>query len=163
MENLNSTNQKDGVDVVVRPPILFFAFLILGVALRFTIKLEIFSEPDVDYGYIAGGLLIISGVLLISWAVRTFKEAGETPHHGKSIHKIIASGPFKFTRNPMYLSLISIYIGLSIIINTYWLLLLLPIMFIILHYGVILREEKYLEGEFKEEYISYKSKVRRWF
>ncbi|KKS25833.1 MAG: hypothetical protein UU84_C0036G0009 [Candidatus Yanofskybacteria bacterium GW2011_GWC2_41_9] len=75
----------------------------------------------------------------------------------------MTSGPFQFTRNPMYLSLTSIYIGLSLIINTYWLLLFLPFVLIILHYGVILREEKYLEKKFKEEYVSYKSQVRRWF
>jgi len=162
MENSNPTNQKDGVNVVVKPPILFLAFIVLGIALRFMVKLTIFSESRVGYGYFAGGLLILSGVSLIIWAAKTFRKLGETPHHGKLIHKIIASGPFKFTRNPMYLSMASIYIGLSLIINTYWLLLFLPIMLIILRYDVILREEKYLEKKFKEEYVSYKSRVRRW-
>ena len=157
------TNQKGGVSVVVKPPVLFFAFLALGIILRFIVKLAIFSESSVNYGDTAGGLLILSGVSLIIWAAKTFKKLGETPHHGKPIHKIIVSGPFQFTRNPMYLSMISIYIGLSLIINTYWLLLFLPFVLIILHYGVILREEKYLEKKFKEEYVSYKSQVRRWF
>ncbi|MDP2741640.1 MAG: methyltransferase [bacterium] len=161
MENSNPTNQKDGVNVVVKPPILFLAFLALGIVLRFMVKLTILSESRVDYGYFAGGLLILSGVSLIIWSVKTFKKFGETPHHGKPIHKIIASGPFKFTRNPMYLSMTSIYIGLSMIINTYWLLLFLPIMLIILHYRVILREEKYLEKKLKKEYVPYKSQVRR--
>ena len=163
MENSNVNNQKDGVSVVVKPPILFLAFLILGIALHFMVKLTIFSESSVGYGYIIGALLILSGVSLIIWAAKTFKKLGETPHHGKPIHSIMTSGPFQFTRNPMYLSLTSIYIGLSLIINTYWLLLFLPFVLIILHYGVILREEKYLEKKFKEEYVSYKSQVRRWF
>ena len=161
MENPNFTNQKDGVGVIVEPPILFLAFLILGIALRFIIKFPIFSQSSV--GYAAGGLLIILGVFLAGWAIKTFKKLGETPHHGNPIHKIIASGPFQFTRNPMYLSMISIYIGLGLIINTYWPLLFLPLMLIILHYGVILREEEYLEKKFKDQYVSYKSRVRRWF
>jgi len=161
MENSNLANQKDRVNVTIKPPILFLAFLILGVALRFIIKFPIFSQSAI--GYVTGGLLIILGVLLAGWAVKTFKKLGETPHHGKPIHKIVDSGPFKFTRNPMYLSLTFIYIGLSMIINTYWLLLLLPIMLIVLYYGVILREENYLKRKFKEEYLSYRSKVGRWF
>lgn len=148
---------------MVRPPVLFLAFIVLGITLNFIVKSVIFSESNVGYGYIAGGLLILSGVSLIIWAAKTFWKFGETPHHGKPIHKIIASGPFKFTRNPIYLSFVSIYIGLSIIINTYWLLLFLPLLLIILYYDVILREEEYLEKEFKEEYVSYKSQVRRWF
>ena len=161
MENPNFTNQKDGVGVIVEPPILFLAFLILGIALHFIIKFSIFSQSSV--GYAAGGLLIILGVFLAGWAIKTFKKLGETPHHGNPIHKIIASGPFQFTRNPMYLSFTFIYIGLSMIINTYWLLLLLPIVLISLHSGVILREEEYLEKKFKDQYVSYKSRVRRWF
>jgi len=157
------TNQKDGVSVVIKPPVLFLAFLVLGIMLNFIVKLAIFSESSVGYVYFAGGLLILSGVSLIIWAAKTFKKSGEAPHHGNPIHKIITSGPFQFTRNPMYLSMISIYIGLSIILNTYWLLLFLPPMLTILHYGVILREEEYLENKFKEEYVSYKSQVRRWF
>jgi len=161
MQNSNSNNQKDGVRVVIKPPILFLAFFILGIALRFIIKFPIFSQSSI--GYVAGGLLIILGAFLAGWAVKTFKKLGETPHHGRPIHKIVDSGPFKFSRNPMYLSLAFIYIGLSMIINTYWLLLLLPIMLIVLHYGVILREEEYLKRKFKEEYLSYRSKVGRWF
>src|SRR3989344_122889 len=145
-------NQKEGVSVVVKPPVLFLLFLVLGIALSFIVKLAIFSESSAGYGYIAGGFLILLGVLLLTWAIKTFKKLGETPHHGKPIHKIIDSGPFKFTRNPIYLSFTSIYIGISIIINTYWLLLFLLIMLIILHYGVILREEEYLKRKFKEEY-----------
>ena len=163
MKNSNPINQKDGVSVVVKPPILFLAFLILGTALRFIIKLAIFSGSSISYGYIVGGFIILLGISLRNWAVKTFKKFGETLHHGKSIHKIVTSGPFQFTRNPMYLSFTFIYIGLSMIINTYWLLLLLPIVLISLHSGVILREEEYLEKKFKDQYVSYKSRVRRWF
>jgi protein-S-isoprenylcysteine O-methyltransferase Ste14 len=74
---------------------------------------------------------------------------------------IVTEGPYRFTRNPIYLSLAVLYAGLAVMANALWSLLLLAVMLII-HYAVILPEERYLEQKFGEEYRSYKAKVRRW-
>lgn len=75
---------------------------------------------------------------------------------------IIDTGPFALTRNPLYLSMTLLYTGLTLIINTIWPLLLLPFVLVVVQRGVIEREERYLERKFGEEYLSYKSRVRRW-
>ncbi len=75
---------------------------------------------------------------------------------------IIQSGPFRLTRNPVYLGDTLLYVGVALVMNTAWPLLLLPLVLLIVHRGVILREERYLEQKFGDEYISYRSRVRRW-
>jgi protein-S-isoprenylcysteine O-methyltransferase Ste14 len=75
---------------------------------------------------------------------------------------IIQSGPFRLTRNPLYVAMTLLYIGVALIMNTAWPLLLLPLVLVIVHRGVIQREERYLEQKFGDEYISYKERVRRW-
>ncbi len=75
---------------------------------------------------------------------------------------IVTEGPYRFTRNPIYLSLAVLYAGLAVMANALWSLLLLLAVMLIIHYAVILPEERYLEQKFGEEYRSYKAKVRRW-
>lgn len=75
---------------------------------------------------------------------------------------IVVEGPYRFTRNPIYLSLTLLYSGLTVLFNALSGLLLLPIALIILRRGVIEREERYLERKFGEQYLSYKQRVRRW-
>jgi protein-S-isoprenylcysteine O-methyltransferase Ste14 len=72
------------------------------------------------------------------------------------------SGPFRFSRNPLYLALTLLYLGLTLALNTWWGIVLLVPVLIIMHWGVILREERYLEQKFGESYRQYRSKVRRY-
>jgi protein-S-isoprenylcysteine O-methyltransferase Ste14 len=75
---------------------------------------------------------------------------------------IVASGPFRFSRNPLYLALTLLYLGLTLAFNTWWgIVVLIPVL-IIMHRGVVLREERYLEQKFGETYRHYRSKVRRY-
>jgi len=75
---------------------------------------------------------------------------------------IVTDGPFRFSRNPMYLATTGLYLGLTLLVNTAWPLILLSPMLLVLHWGVIRREERYLEAKFGEPYRAYKSRVRRW-
>ena len=75
---------------------------------------------------------------------------------------IIQSGPFRISRNPIYLADTLCYVGVAILLNTAWPLFLLPLVLLVVHRGVILREERYLERKFGDEYNSYKLRVRRW-
>ena len=74
----------------------------------------------------------------------------------------MVDGPFRFSRNPLYLSLTGLYLGLAMLINTAWPPLLLPVLLAFLHWGVIRREERYLEVKFGSTYLNYKARVRRW-
>jgi len=75
---------------------------------------------------------------------------------------IVTSGPFRFSRNPLYLALTLLYFGLSVAVNSWWGIVVLVPLLIIMHRGVVLREERYLERKFGETYRRYRSKVRRY-
>jgi len=75
---------------------------------------------------------------------------------------IVASGPFRFSRNPLYLALTLLYFGLTLAFNTWWGIVVLIPLLIIMHRGVVLREERYLDQKFGETYRQYRSKVRRY-
>jgi len=144
---------------LVRPPYLFGGALAAGLIINLLKPFPFFKAkwPGVAFG----PLLVVCGVLLLVWAVRTFAKSGINPRF-KPVGSMMTSGPFAFTRNPMYFSFTLIYLGIAFARNTLWpVLLLLPVI-AILHYGVILREEKYLEEKFGDKYREYKVKVRRW-
>ena len=76
---------------------------------------------------------------------------------------IVTEGPLRFSRNPLYLSLLGMYLGITLLFNALWPLLLVVPLLIVTHYGIIRREERYLEAKFGDPYRAYKARVRRWF
>jgi protein-S-isoprenylcysteine O-methyltransferase Ste14 len=78
------------------------------------------------------------------------------------VSRLVTDGPFRYTRNPAYLAFAVIYVGIASVANALWAILLLPATLFVIRRGVIEREERYLEREFGEEYLSYKARVRRW-
>ena len=91
------------------------------------------------------------------------RRAGTNVDPGKPSTVIVDEGPYRFTRNPIYLANTLLYVGLSLVFNAVWPLLTLMPSLLLLHWGVVLREERYLEGKFGEAYLAYKRRVRRWF
>ncbi|MBI4120292.1 MAG: isoprenylcysteine carboxylmethyltransferase family protein [Parcubacteria group bacterium] len=144
----------------VRPPYLFGWALAAGLIIDLLKPLPLFIAKWL--GIVLGLPLVVCGVSLLFWAVRTFAKSEISPRF-KPVGSIMTSGPFAFTRNPMYLSFTLIYLGIAFALNAFWpIFILLPVI-AILHYGVILREEKYLKEKFGGEYQMYKTRVRRWF
>ncbi len=108
-------------------------------------------------------MLIATGALLGPiWGVRVLRRAGTTVRPDKPSEKLVTSGPFRFSRNPLYLALTLIYAGVAIAANSGWALLLLIPVILIMGRFVIGREEAYLARTFGEEYERYKGAVRRW-
>ena len=95
-------------------------------------------------------------------AVSAFKKFGEEPDPRTSTSNVVTAGPFKYSRNPMYLAFTVIYIGVTVAVNTWWPFIFLPFVLWIMYKGVISREEAYLEQKFGEDYLKYKKSVRRW-
>lgn len=90
------------------------------------------------------------------------RRAGTNISPSRPATALVVGGPFRFSRNPLYVALTSLFLGLTLIFNTAWgLLLSIPVL-IVMHYGVILREERYLEAKFGESYRDYRASVRRW-
>jgi len=109
-----------------------------------------------------GATLSVLGVGIAAWGRITLVKGGTNVNPYKPTTSIISGGPFGFTRNPLYVGIQSLYVGLSLLLGTWWGLVLLLPAFLILHYGVVLREEVYLERKFGEAYLLYKGTVRRW-
>jgi len=145
--------------VIAPPPLIFIAGLIVGFALDFFWPVPLVPMEIRIY---AGGFIILISFVPAIWMMRLFIKARTNLDVRKPTHKIVTSGPFRWTRNPAYLSLSLLVLGIAIVADSIWVLLLLVVVMIVTHYKVILREEAYLEQKFGVEYLEYKASVRRW-
>ncbi len=154
-----SEGAKDAPGVVAKPPLIYVAGLLLGLALDYIFPIAVL--PDTAQ-YVAGFILIGTGILIAASVLRRFKRAGTNIDVRKPTTAIVTEGPFRHSRNPAYVALSLLYAGLGVAADSPWVLgLLIPIL-IVMRYGVIQREERYLERKFGEDYLSYKRAVRRW-
>ncbi len=112
-------------------------------------------------GLAIGLPLICVGALFVVSAVRTFQKDHVDPRF-KPVGTIVDKGLFGYSRNPMYLAFTVVYSGIALAVNSFWPFIRLPIVLGVMHYGVIRREERYLEELFHDEYRAYRSRVRRW-
>ena len=99
---------------------------------------------------------------LAVWFARTMHGADTTLRIDKPVSSLVEDGPFRYSRNPGYLSLTMLYAGIAILRNALWAILLLPLVLYVMKREVIEREERYLQRTFGEEYLAYKRRVRRW-
>jgi protein-S-isoprenylcysteine O-methyltransferase Ste14 len=109
-----------------------------------------------------GWVLFIAPTFLALFAVRTFRQHHTVVDPRGKATTIVASGAFRYTRNPMYLSLMVLFVGGTLAFQLPWAAVLVVPVFLALHFGVILPEEKYLDNAFGESYRSYRQRVRRW-
>jgi protein-S-isoprenylcysteine O-methyltransferase Ste14 len=152
-------NHEDSPKVITLPPLVFLGGIVAGFIVDTFLPMPFVSE---SYDVRIGVALILIALATMAWAVRAFNEAGTNVDVRQPAKKVVAQGPFQFTRNPMYVSMALFSIGAAIWLNSLWILLGLIIALIVTHYGVIVREEAYLEKKFGKEYSDYKAKVRRW-
>ena len=152
-------NVRDSSGVISPPPLIYLVPLLIGLLLHWVAPVRFFPST---FQLIVGLPLIGIGIFLILWAVRVFKHTGTDISVSKPTTTIVAEGPYRFTRNPMYLSMTLTYLGIAISFNALWPLLLLPGVLLIMQFGVISREERYLEKKFGKEYLQYKGRVRPW-
>jgi protein-S-isoprenylcysteine O-methyltransferase Ste14 len=146
--------------VLVLPPLLFGGALALGLLLHWL--LPVHPLPSLPARLLGIILLVASGLLAYS-AERAMKRAGTNIRPDQPTLAIVSDGPFRFTRNPLYVSLTGLYVGIALLVNALWPLLLLLPALVVLQWGVVAREERYLEAKFGETYRAYRSRVRRWF
>ncbi len=136
-------------------PIAHVLGLGLGVILQFVFPKTIFQNQWI--GYALGLLLIGIGIGLSAWSVL---EAGTT--NIESPNRLITSGPYAFSRNPMYIGWGSIYLGVALIVNSVWIIALFPLVITATHFMDVLKEEQLLKEQFGDEYLDYQSRVRRY-
>lgn len=152
-------DRKDNPGVIAPPPLIFALPLIAGVLVGRVFPFHVLPRP---FALAIGGALAVSAMALNFWALPKFRRAGTSMMPYKPTTTIIDSGPFALTRNPLYLAMALLYAGITLLVNMVWPLLLLPFVLGLVQRGVIEREERYLEQKFGDEYMNYKSRVRRW-
>lgn len=143
----------------IPPPIHFLAGLIAMVLLNVYAPMARWLNSPWRY---AGIIIIVLGFCLSIGSGIYFRKLGTNPRPGARAKLLVTNGVFRYTRNPMYIGLITMLIGVSILLGTVSPLIVIPIIFAILHTGFVLREEKWMEEWFGESYIEYKSRTPRW-
>lgn len=154
--------KKDTPGVIAPPPLIFLSGLILGGIIQWFRPIYIFPAKYLFLARSAGVLLIVFGLGIILAAKIKMQKAKTNIEPWKPTNAIISDGIYSFSRNPIYAAMISIYLGAALIFNAVWFLPFLVPVLTAMIYGVILREERYLEKKFGAEYLDYKKKVRRW-
>jgi len=153
------SSERKKVGMVLPPPIIFgLAAVGAAVAQYFLIGSFAISEAR----SLIGGLIIVLSVILIGASARFFKKAGTPVRPVSPATTIVQSGPYRFSRNPMYVGMAGILVGLSVCLGSPVFLVALMAALAVVHFGVVLPEERYLEALHGETYRRYKASVRRW-
>jgi protein-S-isoprenylcysteine O-methyltransferase Ste14 len=150
----------DTAQVIVRPPLMWGLAVIAGLALNWLIPLRLLPA-DLPAGWL-GAAVFVAALALFAWAIATITGAGSNVPTSLPTTTIVDTGPYRFTRNPIYLGMFLGLIGLAIAFDNPWLLLMLAPFALVIRYGAVAREEAYLERKFGEVYRRYRSRVRRW-
>lgn len=149
-----------GANVRFPPPLVYLAFILVGAALAYAAPLPV---PGPRYLSVAAGVaIVLAGLWLIADAWKLFQRTGQDPAPWKPSPELVLSGSYRFTRNPMYLGLTCIQVGLGIALSNLWISLLAAFSLLAVHFIAVVPEERYLAGKFGDSYRGYMIKVRRY-
>lgn len=153
----------DHAGVRIAPPKLFLFSLVLGFVLDWLWPLGWLDAQPGWLRFGLGGLFVLAGIGIMAWALGLFREAGTAVPPWEPTTALVTAGAYRYSRNPMYLAVVLLYFGLSLLFAAAWPLMVLVPALIVLHVAVIFREEAYLERRFGDAYRQYRARVRRWF
>ena len=145
--------------VAARPLSILIVPFVTGLIATLIFPLGILNFPRAQ---VVGVALITLGYLLGHWALRAMAAGGASPDAFRAPQALITDGPFRFTRNPIYLGFVLIYLGMGMILNSAWVVLLTPVVVIALTLAIIVRDERLLENHFGDQYADYRARTRRW-
>jgi protein-S-isoprenylcysteine O-methyltransferase Ste14 len=146
--------------VIIRPPLAWGLAVIAGLTLHWLVPLPLLPANR-RAGWL-GAIVFVLALALVAWAIITITRAGSNLPTNLPTTTIVESGPYRFTRNPIYLGMFLGLIGLAIAFDNLWLLMMLVPFALVIRYGVVAREEAYLERKFGDVYRGYSSRIRRW-
>jgi protein-S-isoprenylcysteine O-methyltransferase Ste14 len=149
--------------VIARPPLLFLGALLLGFGADRLLPLDFVVPGDALARWTIGGVVIVVGVALMVTGIRAFQRASTPVPTNQATRALVTSGIHGWTRNPIYLGMFLIYGGIGVATHSAWVLILTLPLAVLIRYGVVAREEDYLERRFGDAYLDYKRRVRRWF
>jgi protein-S-isoprenylcysteine O-methyltransferase Ste14 len=151
-----------GPPIKFPPPLLFLLGFLAGVAWRSVVPGDMFPPVLAPYARSFGILLMLGGFALSMSGVGTFFRAKTTTLPHRAASKLVVHGPYRYTRNPMYVGITSVYVGSALALNRLWPLAILPFLIVILVRAVVRIEERYLEERFGDDYRGYRARVRRF-
>jgi protein-S-isoprenylcysteine O-methyltransferase Ste14 len=163
---MNSANRQPGdvatPGIILRPPRLYLACLLLGVALDRALPLPCDLLGTVLTQWIAGAGLILIGGAIFAAGTRNFSCAATPVPGNQPVHALVTAGIHGWSRNPIYVGMSLVYAGIGIAARSTWVFILALPLAIVMRYVVVAREEAYLERRFGDAYRDYKARVRRW-
>src|SRR5829696_786095 len=156
---------SDTAGVIARPPLLFLAALVLGFIADHLLPLP-FPISRISLAHwisaMMASFIILTGLALGAAGIRNFARAATPVPGNQPVRALVTTGIHGWTRNPIYLGMFLLYVGIALVVRSPWILLLTLPLAITLHYGVVAREETYLERRFGDAYRDYTARVRRW-
>jgi protein-S-isoprenylcysteine O-methyltransferase Ste14 len=155
-----STPTGSGPGAPVPPTLIFVAGFAFGVWLDHAAPIG--EGPLHPMAGAAGGLLVAAGLVLFFWGLATFARQRTGIMLQQAATQIVAAGPYRWSRNPMYVAFTMVYVGLAVVCALVWPLLVLPVVLLVLSALVVAREERYMRATFGAGYADYCERVRRW-
>ena len=154
--------EKDRPNIVMMPPLAALTALILCLILHFIYKPWWLPGFPSTVGIIAGLALVAAGFAIAHAATNHFHEAGTNVDPTKPALVVVTTGPYRFTRNPMYVGLLLVHFGVGLAASLDWTLVITPLLWAFLNWGVVVREEAYMTEKFGDDYRELLGHTRRW-
>jgi len=156
-------DDRSGAAVRIPPPVAGILTVVVGYVLGRVFPILTTIDLPTPGRYWAGGLVVAASIGILGvWPIHLFRKSGQNPTPWTETPEIIVLGPYKFTRNPMYLMMVLACLGFAIVFSEPWILILTPVLVVALYHIAIKHEEVYLEEVFGDSYLHYKKMVRRW-
>jgi protein-S-isoprenylcysteine O-methyltransferase Ste14 len=152
----------DRPEIVIFPPIIPVATLVISCALQWLMPLGWIAEIDFGWRIILGGIIFTAGMLMTIAARQTLVRHGTNVNPLQPTTVLVTDGMFRRTRNPLYVGIMITQVAVALAFALDWLLLLIVPNWVILHFAVVLREERYLERKFGDAYRRYRTRVPRY-
>jgi protein-S-isoprenylcysteine O-methyltransferase Ste14 len=161
-ENAMKPPPHDGPRLVVFPPLIVLAVLVLSIALQWLVPLGVLTRLDPTERIIYGAAVVLTGLVLTGLGARTLRRHGTNVNPLHPTLALATDGIYAWTRNPMYVGGAPVMIGLAVVLALDWLPLLMVPACLVLHFGVVRREEQYLEDKFGGAFRGYTARVPRY-
>jgi protein-S-isoprenylcysteine O-methyltransferase Ste14 len=154
-----ASKPADHAGVRVPPPLIYVVLFGLGIAMH---QIVPFTFLPVIPARVAALIFLGGGVLLAGWSNLLFRRAHTSLVPIKPTTTLVVTGPYRLTRNPMYLGLLCLYVAVALWFGVAWALVLVPLVVLAVQRLAIAKEERYLEQKFGDAYRQYRAHVRRW-